>query len=163
MVGNSRVDSIFEEFSKQLDIAKIAINRLNLLSVGIFLFLPLFNLLHLSPCYQWMRIIDGLRALRARVVAVHTRHLAFPLLWRVSKIFPQMRTLTFWSTVVAFLGIATGNLAYMHYIANFHKSSVRAWLKENSPIPIFFAKEKFFPNHVKSLILDSKLKQRLVK
>lgn len=101
MVGYSRVDSIFGEFSKQLDIAKIAINRLNLLCVGIVLFLPLFNLLHL-PCHQWMGIIDGLRALRARVV-VHTRHLAFPLLWRVSKIFPQMRTLTFWSTVVSTL------------------------------------------------------------
>ena len=160
MVGNSRVDSIFGEFSKQLNIAKVAINRLNLLSVEIFLFLPLFNLLHF-PCHQLMGIIDGLRALRARVIAVHTRHLGFRLLWRVSKIFPEIHTLTFWSTVVAFLGIATGNLAYMHYIADFHKSSVRAWLKENSPI--FFAKEKFFANHVKSLILNGKLKQRLVK
>jgi hypothetical protein len=142
MVGYSRVDSIFGEFSKQLDIAKVAINRLDLLPVGIFLFLPLFKLLHLSPCHQWIGIIDGLRALRARIVAVHTGHLGFPLLWKVSKIFPQMRTLTFWSTVVAFLGIATGNLAYMHYIADFHKSSVRAWLEENSPI--FSAFIKFF-------------------
>ncbi|BAY45811.1 hypothetical protein SAMD00079811_34180 [Scytonema sp. HK-05] len=141
MVGNSRVDSIFGEFSKQLHIAKVAINRLNLLSVRMFLFLPLFNLLHLSPCHEWMGIVDGLRALRARLV-VHTGHLAFPLLCRVSKIFPQMRTLTFWSTVAAFLGIATGNLPYMHYIADCHLNSVRAWLKENSSI--FFAFIKFF-------------------
>lgn len=142
MVGDSRVDSIFEECSKQLDITKVAINRINLLSVKIFLFLPLFNLLHLSPCHLLLGIIDGLRALRARVVAVHTGHLAFPLLSRVSKIFPRIHILTFWSTVVAFLGIATGNLAYMHYIADFHFNSMRAWLKENSPI--FFAFMKFF-------------------
>jgi hypothetical protein len=74
---------------------------------------------------------------------------------------PQIHTLTFWSTIVTFLGIPTGNLAYMHYIADFHLSGVQAWLKENSPI--FFPKENFFANHVKSLIVDGKLKQRLVK
>ncbi len=160
MVGDSRVDSIFGEFLKQLDVA-IAINRLNLLSVGMFLFFPLFNLLHLIPCHQWMRTIHSFAALRARVVAVYIGHLVFPLLQGVSKMLPQIHTLTFWSTIVTFLGIATGNLAYMHYIADFHLSGVQAWLKENSPI--FFPKENFFANHVKSLILDGKLKQRLVK
>jgi hypothetical protein len=216
MVRDSPVDSIFGEFSKHLNIPKVAIYGLSILSAGMFLFLPFFNLLHPILWHRWMGTIHSFAALRARVVAVYTGHLVFPLLSRVSKILPQMRTLTFSSTAVAFLGIATGNLAYMHYVADFHLSGgVRAWLKENSPLAhylfikfyafsilftlplqvactwifwkygdsilekengpvltascmtlmamIFFAKENFFANHVKSLTLNGNLKQRLVK
>lgn len=131
MVGDSRVDSIFGEFPKQLDIAKVAIYGLSILS-WMFLFLPFFNLLHPSPWHGWMGIIQKEGAVIAKVVAVYTRHLAFPLLQGVSKILPQMRTLTFWSTIVTFLGIATGK-AYMHYGADFNLGGVR-WLKQNSPL-----------------------------
>jgi uncharacterized membrane protein YccF (DUF307 family) len=45
-----------------------------------------------------------------------------------------MRTLTFWSTAIAFLGIATGNLAYMRYRANIEFGGARAWLIKNTPL-----------------------------
>jgi hypothetical protein len=46
---------------------------------------------------------------------VYTEHLAFPLLRTADKILPQMRTLAFWSTLLSFLAIATGNSAYIRY------------------------------------------------
>jgi hypothetical protein len=134
MVLDSRVDTVQGEFPKQLDIAKVAVYGLSILSAAMFLFLPFFNLLHPSPWQRWLGTIHGFGALLATVVAVYTGHLAFPLLRGVSKILPQMRTLTFWSTAIAFLGIATGNLAYMRYRAGMEFGGARAWLKENSPL-----------------------------
>jgi len=134
MVLDSQVDSNSSDFPKQLDIAKVAVYGLSILSAGMFMSLPFFNLLHPSPWQRWMGTIHGCGALLATVVAVYTGHLAFPLLRGVSKILPQMRTLTFWSTVVTFLGIATGNLAYMRYRAGIEFGGARAWLKENSPL-----------------------------
>ena len=68
------------------------------------------------------------------VVVAYAGHLAFPLLRGSAKVLPQMRTLTFWSTVITALGIATGNLAYMRYRADANFGGARAWLKENSPL-----------------------------
>ncbi|BCL37334.1 hypothetical protein [Nostoc sp. MS1] len=134
MVLNSQVDANSYDFPKQLDIAKVAVYGLSILSAGMFLSLPFFNLLHPSPWQRWMGTIHGFGALLATVVAVYTGHLAFPLLRGVSKILPQMRTLTFWSSLITFLGIATGNLAYMRYRAGVEFGGARAWLKENSPL-----------------------------
>lgn len=131
---DSGINSTSETFPKQLDIAKVAVYGLSILSGGIFLFLPFFNLLHPSPWQRSIGTIHGVGALLATVVAVYTGHLAFPLLRGASKILPQMRTLTFWSSVIAFLGIATGNLAYMRYRAGMEFGGARAWLKENSPL-----------------------------
>ncbi|BAY33889.1 hypothetical protein NIES2107_57920 [Nostoc carneum NIES-2107] len=134
MALDSQVDSGSSQFPRQLDIAQVAVYGLSILSAGIFLFLPFMNLLHPSPWQRWMGTIHGCGALLATVVAVYTGHLAFPLLRGVSNILPQMRTLTFWSSVITFLGIATGNLAYMRYRAGLEFGGARAWLKENSPL-----------------------------
>lgn len=131
---DSGINSTSETFPKQLDIAKIAVYGLSILSAGMFLFLPFFNLLDPSPWQRSIGTIHGVGALLATVVAVYTGHLAFPLLRGASKILPQMRTLIFWSSVIAFLGIATGNLAYMRYRAGIEFGGARAWLKENSPL-----------------------------
>ncbi|MFM6019251.1 MAG: hypothetical protein ACKPKT_01410 [Dolichospermum sp.] len=133
-VLDSDINSTSETFPKQLDIAKVTVYGLSILSAGMFLFLPFFNLLHPSPWQRSIGTIHGVGALLATVVAVYTGHLAFPLLRGASKILPQMRTLTFWSSVIAFLGIATGNLAYMRYRAGIEFGGARAWLKENSPL-----------------------------
>ncbi|MFB2982097.1 hypothetical protein [Microseira sp. BLCC-F43] len=134
MEMQSQPDSISVGFPKQLDIAKVSVYALSFLSAGMFLFLPFVNLLHPSPWQRWMGTIHGFASLLATVVAVYAGHLAFPLLRGVNKILPQMRTLTFWSTFIAFLGIATGNLAYMRYRAGLNFGGARAWLKENSPL-----------------------------
>jgi len=134
MVQESHADFVSTEFPKQLDIAKVCVYGLSLLSAGLFLSLPFFNLLHASPWQRWLGTIHGFGSLLATVVAVYTGHLAFPLLRGVSKILPQMRTLTFWSTFISFLAIATGNLAYMRYRAGMNFGGARAWLKENSPL-----------------------------
>jgi hypothetical protein len=134
MVLDSQIDSSSADFPKQLDIAKVAVYGLSILSAGMFMSLPFFNLLHPSPWQRWLGTIHGFGALLATVVAVYTGHLAFPLLRGVSQILPQMRTLTFWSSLITFLGIATGNLAYMRYRAGMEFGGARAWLKENSPL-----------------------------
>jgi hypothetical protein len=134
MVLEQPVNSVSSEFPKQLDIAKVSVYGLSILSAGMFLFLPLFNLLHPSPWQRTLGTIHGVGALLATVVAVYTGHLAFPLLRGSSKILPQMRTLAFWSSFLSFLGIATGNLAYMRYRAGMEFGGARAWLKENSPL-----------------------------
>lgn len=130
----SQAELLSPDFPKQLDIAKVAVYGLSILSAGLFLSLPFVNLLHPSPWQRWMGTIHGCGALLATVVAVYTGHLAFPLLRGVSKILPQMRTLTFWSTLLAFLAIASGNWAYMRYRAGLEFGGARAWLKENSPL-----------------------------
>jgi hypothetical protein len=121
-------------YPKQLDIAQVSIYGLSLLSAGLFLFLPFVNLLHPSPWQRWMGTIHGFGSILAMVVMVYTGHLAFPLLRGAGKILPQMRTLAFWSSILSFLAIATGNLAYMRYRAGIEFGGARAWLKENSPL-----------------------------
>jgi hypothetical protein len=131
---NSSVNEVPSEFPRQLDIATVSVYGLAILSAGMFLFLPLVNLLHPSPWQRSLGFIHGLGAMLATVVIAYAGHLAFPLLRGSSKILPQMRTLTFWSSVVAFLAIATGNLGYMRYRADITYGGARAWLKENSPL-----------------------------
>jgi hypothetical protein len=121
-------------FPKQLDIAQVSVYALSILSAGMFLFLPFVNLLHPSPWQRWMGTIHGLGSLLAMVVMVYAGHLAFPLLRGANKILPQMRTLSFWSSILSFLAIATGNLAYMRYRASIDFGGARALLKENSPL-----------------------------
>ena len=134
MVSEAKAEGLGSSFPKSLDIAKVSVYGLSILSAGLFLFLPFVNLLHPSPWQRWLGTIHGCGALLATVVAVYAGHLAFPLLRGVPRILPQMRTLTFWSTVISFLGIATGNLAYMRYRAGMEFGGARAWLKENSPL-----------------------------
>ncbi|MEG4106545.1 hypothetical protein [Microcoleus sp. S13_C5] len=138
MVQHSTPDSttnlVTSEFPRQLDIAQVSIYGLSFLSAGMFLFLPLVNLLHPSHWQRLMGTIHGLGAMFAMVVMVYTGHLAFPLLRGAGKILPQMRTLAFWSSILSFLAIATGNWAYMRYRAGMDFGGARAWLKENSPL-----------------------------
>jgi hypothetical protein len=122
------------QFPKQLDLAQVCIYGLSILSAGIFLFLPFFNILHPSPWQRSIGTIHSFSSLLATVVAVYTGHLAFPLLRGSSKILPQVRTLTFWATSIAFLAIVTGNWAYMRFNADLEFGGGRAWLKENSPL-----------------------------
>lgn len=122
------------EFPRTLDIATLSVYGLAILSAGLFLFLPLVNLLHPSPWQRSIGLIHGIGAMLTTVVVAYAGHLAFPLLRENAKILPQMRTLTFWSTVITFLGIATGNLAYMRYRADIDFGGARAWLKEYSPL-----------------------------
>ncbi|WP_019499700.1 hypothetical protein [Pseudanabaena sp. PCC 6802] len=122
------------DFPRQLDAAQVAVYGLSILSAGLFLLLPFVNLLHPSPWQRWMGTLHGVGSLLAMVVMVYAGHLAFPLLRGAAKILPQMRTLSFWSSVLSFLAIATGNLAYMRYRASLDNGGARAWLKENSPL-----------------------------
>ena len=117
---------------RPLDIATVCIYGLSLISAGLFLFLPLVNLLSPSPWQRLMGSIHGTAALLATVVIAYAGHLAFPLLRGVHKLLPQMRTLTFWSTCLSFLAIASGNWAYMRYRAP--DGGARAWLRENTPL-----------------------------
>lgn len=137
---NSR-ESVDAEFPRQLDIAKVSVYGLSILSAALFVSLPLVNLLHPSPWQRWIGTIHGLAAILATVVAVYTGHLAFPLLRGVGKILPQMRTLTFWSTLLSFLGIVSGNLAYMRYRAGLEFGGARAWLKDYTPLAQYILME----------------------
>ncbi|MEG4518234.1 MULTISPECIES: hypothetical protein [unclassified Microcoleus] len=92
---DSTTDLVPSEFPKQLDIAQVSVYGLSFLSAGLFLFLPLVNLLHPSPWQRWMGTIHGMGAMWALVVMVYTGHLTFPL-WQVAdKTLPQMGTLAF--------------------------------------------------------------------
>jgi hypothetical protein len=122
------------EFPKQLDLAQVCIYGLSILSVGVFLFLPFFNLLHPSPWQRSIGTIHSLGALLATVLAVYTGHLAFPLLRGSAKSLPQVRTLTLWATGLGLIAIVTGNWAYMRFNADLDFGGGRAWLKENSPL-----------------------------
>jgi hypothetical protein len=123
-----------QEFPRLLDIATVSIYGLAILSAGLFLVLPLVNLLHVSPWQRSIGTIHGCAAMLATVVLAYTGHLAFPLLRGSAKVLPQVRTLAFWSSVVSFLAIATGNLGYMRYRADAAYGGARAWLKANSPL-----------------------------
>lgn len=130
----SQSNQDFSEFPKHLDIAKVCVYGLSILSVGLFLFLPLVNLLHPSPWQRSMGFIHGLAALLSSIVVIYAGHLAFPLLRGIGKILPQMRTLTFWATLLTFLSIASGNWAYMRYRAGAEFGGSRAWLQQNTPL-----------------------------
>ena len=114
------------------DIATVCIYGLSILSASLFLFIPLANLLNPSPWQRYMGTIHGFASLIAVVVISYVGHLAFPLLRGNIKILPQMRTLTFWSTIVSFLAIASGNWVYMRYRAP--ELGARAWIKANTPL-----------------------------
>jgi hypothetical protein len=122
------------ELPKQLDIAQVSIYGLSILSAGMFLFLPFFNLLHPDPWKRRMGTIHGFASVLATVVAVYTGHLAFPLLRGNSKILPQVRTITLWTTTIAFLAIVSGNWVYMHYRAGIEFGGTQAWLIEHTPL-----------------------------
>lgn len=128
------VETISPQFPRPLDIATVSVYGLAILSAGLFLFLPFANLLHPSPWQRSLGLIHGIGAMLTTVVVAYVGHLAFPLLRGSAKVLPQMRTLTFWSTVITGLGIVTGNLAYMRYRADASFGGARAWLKENSPL-----------------------------
>ncbi|TAD77452.1 MAG: hypothetical protein EA001_10460 [Oscillatoriales cyanobacterium] len=133
--ADSRVSgSTSPQFPKTLEIATVAVYGLAILSAGLFLFLPFVNLLHPSPWQRSLGLIHGIGAMLTTVVVAYAGHLAFPLLRGSAKVLPHMRSLTFWSTVITALGIATGNLAYMRYRADENFGGARAWLKENSPL-----------------------------
>ena len=122
----------FDHDPRPVDIATACIYGIGLLSAGLFLFLPLVNFLSPSPWQRHMGAIHGTAALLAVIVIAYAGHMAFPLLRGVSKILPQMRTLTFWASFLAFLTIASGNWAYMRYRAP--SGGARAWLLENTPL-----------------------------
>jgi hypothetical protein len=122
------------QFPRSLDIATASVYGLAILSAGMFLFLPLVNLIHHSPWQRSIGFIHGCGAMLATVVIAYAGHMAFPLLRGSAKVLPQMRTLTFWASVVSFLAIATGNLGYMRYRADISYGGARAWLRENSPL-----------------------------
>ena len=121
-----------EKLPRQMDIAAICVYGLSLLSIGLFLFLPLVNLLNPSPWQRYMGAIHGFAAMLAVLVMSYAGHLAFPLLRSNRKILPQVRTMMFWTSIVSSLAIASGNWAYMRYRAP--NGGARAWLRENTPL-----------------------------
>jgi hypothetical protein len=123
-----------QTFPKTLDIATVSVYGLAFLSAGLFLFLPLVNLLHPSPWQRSIGLLHGIGAMLATIVTAYAGHLAFPLLRGSAKVLPQVRTLGAWSALVTFLAIATGNLGYMRYRADAAYGGARAWLKANSPL-----------------------------
>jgi hypothetical protein len=119
---------------RQLDIATTSVYGLAILSTGLFLFLPLINLFHPSPWQRSMGTLHSFGALTTTIVVAYTGHLAFPLLRGSAKVLPQLRTLTFWATVITALALATGNISYARYRAAIEYGGARAWLKANSPL-----------------------------
>ncbi len=122
------------ELPKSADLTQICIYGLSFLSAGLFLFLPFVNLLHPSPWQRSIGTIHSIAALLTTIIATYTGHLAFPLIRGTKKILPQLRTLIFWSTLLSFLGIVSGNWAYMRYRAGIAHGGASAWLKANSPL-----------------------------
>ena len=101
-----------EEFPRSLDIATVMVYGLAILSGGLFLFLPLVNLIHPSPWQRSIGTIHSFGAMAMTIVTVYVGHLAFPLLRGSAKVLPQMRTLTFWSTIITALALWSGNLVF---------------------------------------------------
>jgi hypothetical protein len=56
--------STTQEFPRSLDIATVSVYGLAILSVGLFLFLPLVNLLHISPWQRSLGTMHGCGAIR---------------------------------------------------------------------------------------------------
>ena len=119
---------------KSADLAQVCIYGLSFLSANLFLFLPFVNLLHPSPWQRSIGTIHSVAAFLTTIVAAYTGHLAFPLIRGTKKILPQLRTLIFWSTLLSFLGIVSGNWAFMRYRAGIEHGGASAWLKVNSPL-----------------------------
>ena len=117
---------------RQIDIATVCVYGIGILSAGLFLFLPLVNLLSPSPWQRSMGAVHGIAAMLAVLVIAYAGHMAFPLLRGNAKILPQMRTLIFWSSWIAFLAIASGNWAYMRYRAPM--GGARSWIIQNTPL-----------------------------
>jgi hypothetical protein len=122
------------DFPRTLDIATVMVYGLAILAGGLFLFLPIVNLIHPSPWQRSLGMIHGFAAMLATIVTIYAGHLAFPLLRGSAKVLPQIRPLMFWSSIVTFLSIASGNLGYMRYRAAGDFGGARAWLKDNSPL-----------------------------
>lgn len=122
------------ELPKPFDIARISIYGLSLMSVGIFFFLPLINLLHPSPWQRLMGTIHGFASILATLVAAYVGHLAFPLLRGVGKILSKVRILTFWATFLSILAIVSGNWCYMRYSAGSEFGGAKAWFQQNTPL-----------------------------
>jgi hypothetical protein len=122
------------EFPRQLDIATASVYGLAILSAGMLMFLPLVNLLHPSSWQRSIGFIHSIAAMFTTIIVAYAGHLAFPLLRGSAKVLPQMRTLTFWATIITFLGIVTGNIAYMRYSADIETGGAKMWLKQNSPL-----------------------------
>jgi hypothetical protein len=134
-VTDSELNPIADtNFPRQLDIATVSVYGLAILSAGMFMFLPLVNLLHPSPWQRSFGVLHGAASMLTTIVVAYAGHLAFPLLRGSAKVLPAMRTLSFWSSIITFLGIASGNFAYMRYRADISYGGARAWLKENSPL-----------------------------
>ena len=129
------------DFPRQLDIATVSVYGLAILSAGLFLFLPLVNLLHPSPWQRSIGTMHSFGALTTTIVVAYTGHLAFPLLRGSAKVLPQMRTLTFWSTIITALALLTGNIAYTRYRAAIEYGGARAWLKTNTPLVQYIGME----------------------
>jgi hypothetical protein len=123
-----------ESFPRQLDIATVSVYGLAIISAGMFMFLPLVNLLHPSPWQRSIGFLHGSASILTTIVVAYTGHLAFPLLRGSAKVLPTMRTLAFWSSLITLLGIVSGDFAYMRYRADASYGGARAWLKENSPL-----------------------------
>jgi hypothetical protein len=134
-------DRVESEFPRQLDIATVSVYGLAILSAGLFMFLPLVNLLHPSPWQRSIGTIHSFGALTTTIVVAYTGHLAFPLLRGSAKVLPQMRTLTFWSTVISALALLTGNIAYTRYRAAIEYGGARAWLKTHTPLVQYIGME----------------------
>lgn len=114
------------------DIVTVCIYGLSILSASLFLFIPLSNLLSPSPWQRYMGTIHSFASLLAVIVVGYVGHLSFPLLRGNFKILPQMRILAFWSTIVSFLAIASGNWAYMRYTSP--SNGAKQWIVENTPL-----------------------------
>ncbi|WP_293112723.1 hypothetical protein [Moorena sp. SIO4G3] len=126
------IESHTSTFPRSIDIATVCVYGIGILSAGLFLFLPVVSLLSPSPWQRTMGAIHGSAAMLAVLVIAYAGHLAFPLLRGSAKILPQVRTLTFWSSCLAFLAIVSGNWAYMRYRAPL--GGARAWIRENTPL-----------------------------
>jgi hypothetical protein len=123
-----------EDFPRQLDIATVSVYGLAILSAGMFMFLPFVNLIHPSPWQRSIGFLHGSASMLTTIVVAYTGHLAFPLLRGSAKVLAPVRTLAFWSSIITFFGIASGNFAYMRYRADASYGGARAWLKTNSPL-----------------------------
>lgn len=123
------------EAIKNADLATICVYGLSILSALTFIFLPLVNILNSSPWQRWMGGLHGMASMLAMIVIGYAGHLAFPLLRKKSSILSQVRTLSFWSTIIAFLAVVSGIWCYTRYRAPM--GGARAWLIENTPLVHF--------------------------
>ncbi|MFB2838096.1 hypothetical protein [Floridanema evergladense] len=141
-------DPVLSNYPKRLDIAKVCVYGLSFLSAALFLFIPLINLLHPNPWKRTIGTIHSLAAVLLSIVAVYAGHLAFPLLRGSIKVLHQMRTLAFWTSLFTLVAIASGNLAYMRYLAGAEYGGSRAWFEEHTPLAHYI----FMEYHIFSVL-----------